>query len=278
VKAVEIIGRLFYLTGMCQQSILFRYLLHAERTGGAMPESKTMTVKDWPEDERPRERLLKYGADGLSDAQLLAIIIRNGRGGRSAVDLGMELLDKFKSLEGIAQAGIEEICGKDGVKGIGKAKAAEIKAAIEIGRRWYKMPSHVHEAPEAFCSSQDVVNHFKQTMKGLKKEVFHCVLLDTKNKALKVIRDEEVSKGSLTASIVHPRDTFKAAIRESAAAVIFIHNHPSGDTKPSQEDILLTRRLVQAGEVLGIQVLDHIIVGDGSHFSFRDNGMITRQP
>ncbi len=233
-----------------------------------MTSDRRKSVKEWPEDERPRERLLKFGAASLSDAQLLAIIIRNGRGGRSAVDLGMELLDRFGSLEGIAQAGINEICGKDGVKGIGSAKAAEIKAAIELGRR-YQKPSF---AGASFCSSNDVAAYYRPRMKDLKKEIFRCALLDTKNK---IIREEVVSVGSLSASIVHPRDTFKTAVRESAAAVIFIHNHPSGDTKPSQEDILLTRRLVQAGEVLGIQVLDHIIIGDGDHFSFRDNGMIT---
>jgi DNA repair protein RadC len=232
-----------------------------------MPDDKRKSVKEWPEDERPRERLLKYGAGSLSDAQLLAIIIRNGRNGRSTLDLGMELLDKFKSLEGIAQAGINELCGKDGIKGIGKAKAAEIKAAIELGRRQQK-PS-LYGA--SFCSCDDVIGYYRPRMKDLKKEVFHCALLDTKNK---LIRNEEVSVGSLSASIVHPRETFKAAIRESAAAVIFIHNHPSGDTRPSQEDILLTKRLVQAGEVLGIRVLDHIIIGDGTHFSFRDKGMI----
>jgi DNA repair protein RadC len=236
-----------------------------------MTDDRRKSVKEWPEDERPRERLVKYGASSLSDAQLLAIIIRNGRGGRSAVDLGMELLEKFGGLEGIAQAGISEICGKDGVKGIGKAKASEIKAAIELGRRHQK-PSL---AGASFCSSGDVISYYQPRMKDLKKEVFRCALLDTKNK---IIRDEVVSIGSLTASLVHPRETFKAAIRESAAAVIFIHNHPSGDIKPSQEDILLTRRLVQAGEVLGIQVLDHIIIGDGCHFSFRDNGMIGRTP
>jgi DNA repair protein RadC len=240
-----------------------------------MPADRRKSVKEWPEDERPRERLLKYGAAALSDAQLLAIIIRNGRGGRSAVDLGMELIDKFKSLEGIAQAGIREICGRDGVKGIGLAKTAEIKAAIELGRRWYQRPSQVHETPASLCSSQEVVHYFRQTLKDRKKEIFRCFLLDTKNR---VIKDEEVSVGSLTASLVHPRETFKAAIRESAAAVIFVHNHPSGDIKPSQEDLLLTRRLVQAGEVLGIQVLDHIIIGDGSHFSFRDSGMIPHAP
>ncbi len=232
-----------------------------------MNDDRKKSVKEWPEDERPRERLLKYGAEGLSDAQLLAILIRNGREGRSAVDLGIELLEKFGGLGGIAQAGVNEICGQNGVKGIGPAKIAEIKAAIEVGRRHQK-PSL---AGATFCSSGDVVSYYQPRMRDLKKEVFRCALLDTKNK---ILREEIVSIGSLTASLVHPRDTFKVAIRESAAAVIFIHNHPSGDTKPSQEDILLTRRLVQAGEVLGIQVLDHIIVGDGGHFSFRDNGLI----
>jgi len=232
-------------------------------------EDRKRSVKEWPEDERPRERLLKYGSDGLSDSQLLAILIRNGGGGRSAVDLGIELLEKFGGLYGIAQAGISEIRGKNGVKGIGPAKIAEIKAAIELGRRHQK-PSL---AGATFCSSGDVASYYQPRMKDLKKETFRCALLDTKNK---IIKDEVVSIGSLTASIVHPRDTYKAAVRESAAAVIFIHNHPSGDIKPSQEDILLTRRLVQAGEVLGIQVLDHIIIGDGRHFSFRDNGLIQR--
>lgn len=243
-----------------------------------MPEERKKSVKDWPEDEQPRERLMKYGAGAISDAQLLAIIIRNGRNGRSSVDLGIELLNKFKSLEGIAQAGFNEMCGKHGIKGIGRAKAAEIKAAIELGRRWYQRPTQVLEAPESFCASHDVVSFYRQKMKGLKKEVFQCVVLDTKNKALTIIKDEEVSIGTLTASLVHPRETFKTAIRESASAVIFVHNHPSGDVRPSQEDILLTRRLVQAGEVLGIQVLDHIIIGDGTHFSFRDSGMLGRAP
>jgi DNA repair protein RadC len=189
------------------------------------------------------------------------------------VDLGRELLMKFKTLEGIAQAGINEICGKGGIKGIGPAKAAELKAAIELGRRWSAAPSRIAESTGSISSSPEVAEYFRRSMKDLKKEVFLCLLLDTKNR---VIREVEVSVGTLTASLVHPRETFKAAIRESAAAVIFIHNHPSGDVKPSQEDILLTKRLLQAGEVLGIQVLDHIIIGDSTHFSFRDNGLLQR--
>jgi len=227
-----------------------------------MPQSQNL--KSWPEDERPRERLLKHGAAALSDAQLLAIVIRSGKGGRTAVDLGRELLEKFGDLAGISQAGISEICE---VKGIGPAKAAEIKAAIELGRRHQKPTL----AGASFCASADVAGYFLPRLRDAKREEFRCVLLDTKNR---VIRDETVSIGSLTASLVHPRDTFKTAVRESAAAVIFVHNHPSGDCRPSQEDILLTRRLVQAGELLGIRVLDHVIVGDGGHFSFRDNGLI----
>ncbi len=231
-----------------------------------MAITRSTSVKNWPEDERPRERLIAHGASTLSEAQLLAVLIRSGKAGRTAVDLGRELLERFGSLAGVEQASIREMCG---VEGIGPAKAAEIKAAIELGRR-YQKPSL---AGASFCSSLDVVEYYRPRMKDAKKETFRCALLDTKNK---ILREEIVSIGSLTASIVHPRDTFKAAIRESAAAVIFIHNHPSGDSKPSQEDILLTKRLVQAGEVLGIQVLDHIIIGDGGHFSFRDNGLLQR--
>ena len=230
-----------------------------------MSEERKNSVKHWPEDERPRERLMAHGPSALSDAQLLAIIIRNGRSGRTAVDLGRDLLERFGSLAGVEQASIKEICE---ISGIGPAKATELKAAMELGRR-YQKPSL---AGASFCSSLDVASYYRPRMKDLKKETFRCALLDTKNK---IIREEVVSVGSLSTSIVHPRDSFKAAIRESAAAVVFIHNHPSGDVKPSQEDILLTKRLVQAGEVLGIQVLDHIIIGDNVHFSFKDHGLIS---
>jgi DNA repair protein RadC len=222
-------------------------------------------LKNWPEAERPRERLLRQGAEALSDAQLLGIILRTGTGGRTAVDVGRDLLERFGGLNGIAQAGINELTM---VPGIGSAKAAEIKAAIELGRRHLKPTM----AGASFCASKEVADFYQPRLRDARKEEFRCILLDTKNR---LIREETVSTGSLTASLVHPRETFKSAVRESAAAVIFVHNHPSGDTKPSQEDILLTRRLVQAGDLLGIRVLDHVIVGDGNHFSFKDNGMIS---
>jgi DNA repair protein RadC len=229
-----------------------------------LSNEKRTHLKNWPEEERPRERLLKQGADKLSDAQLLGIILRTGTGGKTAVDVGRDVLERFGGLSGLAQAGTNELTD---VPGIGEAKAAEIKAAMELGRR--------HQRPTLagvpLCASQDVAEYFQPRLRDSKKEEFRCVLLDTKNR---VIKEETVSTGSLTASLVHPRETFKTAVRESAAAVIFIHNHPSGDIKPSQEDILLTRRLIQAGDLLGIKVLDHVIVGDGGHFSFRDSGLM----
>lgn len=229
-----------------------------------MADHKHTHLKDWPEAERPRERLLQQGASALSDAQLLGIILRTGTGGRTAVDVGRDLIERFGGLNGIAQAGTKELTG---VPGIGEAKAAEIKAAIELGRRHQKPTM----AGASFCASQEVADFYQPRLRDARKEEFRCILLDTKNR---LIREETVSTGSLTASLVHPRETFKSAVRESAAAVIFVHNHPSGDIKPSQEDILLTRRLVQAGDLLGIRVLDHVIVGDGGHFSFRDSGLL----
>jgi DNA repair protein RadC len=232
-----------------------------------LADEKRTHLKNWPKEERPRERLLQQGADKLSDAQLLGIILRTGAGGKTAIDVGRELLDRFGGIAGIARAGISELCS---VQGIGPAKAAEIKAAMELGRR-HQRPTL---AGASLCASQEVAEYFHPRLRDIKKEEFRCVLLDTKNR---VIREETVSTGSLTASLVHPRETFKTAVRESAAAVIFVHNHPSGDTRPSQEDILLTRRLVQAGDLLGIKVLDHVIVGDGGHYSFRDSGLL-QQP
>ena len=223
-------------------------------------------IKDWPEDERPRERLVKYGAESLSDAQLLAIILRTGNKNRSAVDLARTLIGKFEDFRSMDSLSISELCKE---KGIGTAKAAQIKAAFEIGKR---MLSGGSGLKKVFRSSDDVVNYYIPLMKNMKKEVFKTILLDSKNKILK--ENVTVSEGSLTASIVHPREVFKDAIRESAAAVILVHNHPSGDPSPSQEDIEITQRLVKSGEIVGIRVLDHIIIGDGRHFSFLDRKMI----
>jgi DNA repair protein RadC len=222
-------------------------------------------IAQWPEAERPRERLLAQGSQTLTDAQLLAILLRVGRHGSSAVQVGIDILDRLGGLGGLAQCGIEELCA---IPGVGEAKAAQLKAALELGKRALAGPL---TKGTKITSSRDLFTHYHPTLRDLRHEVFKVVLLDAKHA---IMRDVTVSEGSLTLSIVHPREVFTLAVRESAAAVIFLHNHPSGDPTPSQEDRILTARLVSAGEVLGIRVLDHLVVGDGRYVSFADKGWL----
>ncbi len=226
------------------------------------------SIKHWPETERPRERLLKHGADALSDAQLIAILLRTGNRDRSAVSLGIALLDIFKTLGTIESASLRELRQRPELKGIGAAKLAQLKAAFELGRRLLREDSGVHNH---FSSSHAVYAHCAPRFKHLKKELFVALFLDAKNK---LIREHTVSEGTLTNSIIHPREAFKQAIRESAASVIFVHNHPSGDPTPSQEDLATTRRLRDAGELVGIAVLDHIVIGDGAYVSLKEKGVL----
>jgi len=224
------------------------------------------SIPQWPETERPRERLLTKGSEVLTDAQLLAILLRTGRRDSSAVQVAMEILHHAGSLPGLARSGIEELCA---IPGVGPAKAAQLKAAFELGKRVMAVPL---STGTRISSSADLYRHFHPLLRDLKHELFKVVLLDAKNT---VMKEATVSEGSLTLSIVHPREVFAMAVRESAAAVIFLHNHPSGDPTPSAEDQRLTDRLVAAGEVLGIRVLDHVIVGDGRYVSFADEGWLT---
>lgn len=222
-------------------------------------------ISSWPEQERPREILLSRGAQGLSDAQLLAIVLRVGRQDSSAVEVAMDLLTQLKGLRGLANRGLEELCA---IRGIGPAKAAQILAAVELGKRTLATP--LTEGTR-IQGSQHIFQHYYPLLRDLRHEVFKAVLLDAKHI---IIRDFIVSQGSLTVSIVHPREVFNVAVRESAAAIIFVHNHPSGDPRPSEEDHALTQRLITAGEILGIRVLDHIVIGDGKYVSFADEGML----
>lgn len=223
-------------------------------------------IRSWPEEERPREKLLARGAGSLGSAELLAILIRTGagRGGETALDVARRLWAEYReSWDQLAQASGAEMSSRPG---IGPAKAATVLAALEIGRRMGGRPL----TPEvSFRESRQVFDHFASRFSGLKKEVFYCLLLDTRNRYL---REERISEGTLTSSLVHPREAFRAAVRESASAMIFAHNHPSGDPSPSREDADLTRRLWEAGKVLGIRVLDHVIVGEARHYSFADEG------
>ncbi|MBI3303833.1 MAG: DNA repair protein RadC [Deltaproteobacteria bacterium] len=226
----------------------------------------TQPIKEWPESDRPREKLLENGPETLSKAELLAIILRTGEAstGQSALDHGRALMNRFEeSFRRLEEASVQDLCD---IKGIGPAKAAQIKAALEIAKRFAQEEI---KKGEQFRSSADVFNHYREHLGSLKKEEFHVLLLDAKNRKIKDVR---VSEGSLTSSLVHPREVFNPVIRESAAAVILIHNHPSGDPLPSQEDLQITRRLREIGEVMGIRVLDHLIIGKGKYVSFVDDG------
>jgi len=226
----------------------------------------TKGITYWPASERPRERLLAKGPDALSDAQLLAILLRTGRRDSSAVEVAMELLRQVDGISGLAKCGVEELCAIDG---IGPAKAAQLKAAVELGRRSLAAPL---STGTRISSSADLFRHFFPILRDRKQELFKVVLLDAKNI---IVKETTVSEGTLTLSIVHPREVFALAIRESAAGIIFLHNHPSGDPTPSLEDRRLTDRLVTAGKLLGISVLDHVIIGDGRYVSFADEGWLT---
>ena len=223
-------------------------------------------IRTWPESDRPREKLTEHGAATLSNAELLAILLRTGdaSSGQSALDHGRALVSRFdNSFRKLEETNTAELCE---IKGIGPAKAAQIKAALEIAKRFSQ--EEIRRG-EFFGSSADVFNHYREQLGSLKKEEFHVLLLDAKNRKLKDVR---VSEGSLTSSLVHPREVFQPIIRESAAAAILVHNHPSGDPMPSQEDLQITQRLREVGEVMGVHILDHLIIGKGRYISFVDDG------
>ncbi len=222
-------------------------------------------IREIPTDERPRERLIQYGADVLSTSELLAILLRTGTAQYSAVGLGQHVLASLAGLRGVARASVEELSQ---IHGIGPAKAAQIKAAIEFGRR---LVAASPDERTKITSPRDVYNLLGPSLREEKREHFVAVLLDTKNG---VLRTKTVSVGDLSSSVVHPREVFTEAIRHSAASLIVSHNHPSGDPTPSPDDIAVTRRLQEGGELLGIEVLDHIILGDNRFVSLKEKGLM----
>ena len=226
---------------------------------------KSFTVHDLPASERPRERLQKFGAEALSAQEILALILGRGIAGESVMVTTQRLLSQFSSLKGVAEASLEELAG---VRGIGLAKAAQIKAAFELTSRLEAYQDGGRR--EAVKSPEDVVALLRGRLKSKKKEYFLALLLDTRSK---LIRTAEISIGSLDTSIVHPREVFKEAVSASAASVIFAHNHPSGDPEASEDDINLTKRLAEAGEIMGIEVLDHVIIGGQKYLSLKRDGL-----
>ncbi|WP_456059070.1 RadC family protein [Caldanaerobius polysaccharolyticus] len=229
-------------------------------------DTYNIAIKDLPCDERPRERMLRYGPEVLSNAELLAIIIRTGTKNESAIKLAERILNRAgeEGLKFLLDSSLEELSK---IRGVGLAKAAELKAAIELGIR---VQMSVRKT-QSITKPQDIADLLMVEMRYLKKEVFKIVLLNVKNQVLGI---ENISVGNLNSSIVHPREIFNAAIRKYAAAIILAHNHPSGDPTPSVEDVGVTRRLIEGGKILGIDVLDHIIIGDGVYISMKQKNFI----
>lgn len=225
-----------------------------------------LTIKKMPEYERPREKLIRYGSNTLSNSELVAILIRTGSKEHSALELANILLSHDnKGIRFLANCTVEELSK---IKGIGKSKACQIIAAVEIGNR---LSRSLLEMKKRIKSPKDITDIFVKDMRYLEKEHFKVIFLNTKNE---VITYETISIGSLNASIVHPREVFNRAIKKSSASLILLHNHPSGNPEPSKEDINITKRLIEAGRIIGIEVLDHIIIGDGNYYSLKENSLI----
>jgi DNA repair protein RadC len=227
-------------------------------------EINKVRIQDIPEEERPRERLIRNGPESLSNAELLGIILRTGSREENVVNLCSRILTEY-SIKQLSLANISRLMQ---VHGVGKAKAAQIAAVFELARR---LETFVEEPKRKVCSPKDVYTLMYPKMREQKKEKFITLCLDTKNQ---ILREEVVSVGSLNASIVHPREVFKSALMESSASVIMVHNHPSGDPSPSREDIMVTEKMVEGGKLLGIDVLDHIIIGEGRYVSLKDEGFV----
>ncbi len=223
------------------------------------------TIKDMPQGERPRERLQHYGAQALSTAELLAIILRTGVDGENVIRLAERLLSRFDGLPGLARASFAELCQ---VKGIGPAKVTQLKAALELGRR---LQVAAPEERPVIASPADVAHLVGSEMAFLPQEEFWVLLLDVRNRVMRVHR---LYRGSLNRATVRVAEVFREAIRENAAAVIAVHNHPSGDPTPSPQDVALTRTLAEAGKLLEIPLLDHVIIGLGRWVSLKERGLM----
>ncbi|WP_078550518.1 RadC family protein [Litchfieldia alkalitelluris] len=222
-------------------------------------------IRDFPIDERPRERMLSEGPGSLSNHELLAIILRTGTKEESVLQLSNRLLNQFEGLRMLKDATVEEITS---IKGIGTAKAVQIMASLELGRRIGRLQ---YEDRYTIRSPEDGANYLMEEMRFLTQEHFVCLYLNTKNQ---VLHKQTIFIGSLNASIVHPREVFREAFKRSAASIIALHNHPSGDPTPSREDIDVTKRLVECGKIIGIELLDHLIIGENKYVSLKEKGYL----
>ena len=225
-----------------------------------------MAINNWPKEDRPREKLMKNGEHTLSDSELLAIILSTGIKGQSALDLARRILRIFKTFRQIGQADLRRC---EGLRGLGEAKVSQIKAAIEIARRFNE--EKIKEKRVKIKSSRDVVRILMPRMQDLKIEVFKVLLLNSQNRVISIV---EIEEGSVNQARPIIREVYQRALREFSASIVCVHNHPSGNPRPSKEDKQFTQELTLAGESLFIKCLDHIIIGNGQYFSFSDKGII----
>ena len=228
------------------------------------PAQYHIKIKDWPESERPREKLIQRGVDALSDAELLAILIHSGSKKITALDLAKSMLTKFENLRALSKRSLNELI--QGFTGIGKARAVTILAALELGKR---VQSNASDEDVRIQSPEDVARRFIPRMRDLNQEKFYALLL---NSSGRIIKEAEISRGTVNASLVHPREVFKAAVIELATSIILLHNHPGGTAEPSREDREITRQLIDAGKLMGIPVQDHVIICGDSFVSFAEKG------
>ena len=229
-----------------------------------MDDKPTYRITDLAESERPRERLARLGAQSLSNAELLAILLRVGVPGENAVQVGQRLLQTFGGISGLQRASFDEVCTQHG---LAEAKTAQIKAAIELGRR---MTLESPDERPSVNSPADAAALVQYEMSALEQEELRVILLNTRNRVQKI---ETIYRGSLNSSQVRVGEIFKAAIRVNAAAIIVVHNHPSGDPTPSPDDLAITRAIVEAGKLLDVQVLDHLVIGLGRFVSLKERGL-----
>jgi DNA repair protein RadC len=230
---------------------------------------KRITMKDIPSDERPYEKCLKEGAQSLSDAELLSVIIRTGNREENSLALAQKILAlnyPKKGILGLLHLSMQELMQ---IKGIGKVKGAQLLCIGELSKRIWKKTAHLGEV--SFHNPLDIVNYYVEDMRHREQELVYVMLLNTKGF---LIRDVMISQGTVNASVVSPREIFIEAVKHHAVSLVLIHNHPSGDPTPSREDILLTKRVKEAGELIGIRLLDHIIIGDNCYISLKERGIL----
>jgi len=224
-----------------------------------------MAITDWPEDERPREKLLQHGAETLNNAELLAIFLRTGVTGKSAVDLARDLLAEFGGLVGLLSASEVAFCQ---AKGLGKAKYAQLQAVLEMSRRYLREEI---AGRDVLTSPEATRQYLKSRLRAYQHEVFACLFLDNRHR---IIEYKELFRGTIDGASVHPREVAREALRCNAAAVIFAHNHPSGVAEPSQADLRITQRLKETLDLVEVRVLDHIVIGEGEGTSFAERGLL----